>query len=109
MAQRRFLDGSELAGGEIDLTRVLRGIVIGLFYNIKELKISSVTLYRKFRYLYGQKSVAPPKLRYIEFFVIPNYIITRFYCISSISLVHIKTLSPTKVFRIVVVCISRIG
>jgi hypothetical protein len=80
MAQRRFLDGSELAGGEIDLTRVLRGIVVGLYYNIKELKISSVTLYRKFRYLYGQKSVAPLKLCYIEFFVIPNYVITRFYC-----------------------------
>jgi hypothetical protein len=80
MARRRFLDGSELAGGKIDLTRVLRGIVIGLFYNIKELKISFVTLYRKFRYLYRQKSVALLKLCYIEFFIIPNYIITRFYC-----------------------------
>jgi hypothetical protein len=43
MAWRRFLDGSELAGGEIDLTRVLRGIVIGFYYNRKELKINSVT------------------------------------------------------------------
>jgi hypothetical protein len=81
MARRRFLDGSELAGGEIDLTRVLRGIVIGLCYNRKELKINSVTLYNKFRYLYSKKSVAPLKLHYIEFFVISNYVITRFYCI----------------------------
>jgi hypothetical protein len=80
MAQRRFLDGSKLAGGEINLTRVLRGIIIGLYYNIKELKISSITLYRKFRYLYRQKSVTALKLRYIKFFVISNYVITRFYC-----------------------------
>jgi hypothetical protein len=85
MARRRFLDGSELAGGEIDLTRVLRGIVIGLCYNRKELKINSVMLYNKFRYLYSKKSVALLKLYYIEFFIISNYVITRFYCKSDLT------------------------
>ena len=54
MARRRFLDDSEFAGGEMDLISVDRGIIIGPYYNRKELKISSVMLYSKFRYLYGQ-------------------------------------------------------
>jgi hypothetical protein len=87
MARWRFWDCSELAGGEIDLTRVLRGIVIDVRYNIKELKINSDTSYSKLRYLHSKKSVAPLKLHYIEFSVIPNYVITRFYCTTPITLV----------------------
>jgi hypothetical protein len=49
MARRRFSDVSELTGGEIDVTRVLRGIMSVLRYNRIKLKIGSVTLYNNFR------------------------------------------------------------
>jgi hypothetical protein len=49
IARRRFLDALELAGGEINVTRVLRGIISVLRYNRNELKIVSVTLYNNFR------------------------------------------------------------
>jgi hypothetical protein len=48
MARRRFLDVSELVGGKIDVTRVLKGIILVLRYNRIKLKINSVMLHNNF-------------------------------------------------------------